>query len=401
MAKLVFRFDGMIDTTSMDFAPSDNQKMVERLNRNRDEIQQQIVKEVHFPYPVTIESFELRFHNGSVIWEGWITLNATMEVMATVGGAYGFLEIIRNVFNNVLASWFDRLLPVLRDRPIGTNVWVVSAPQLDQPPSAATPTPAQGISALTPWQLLVSLTLLNVILFLGGAIYTGVQVDSIQQRYQEATNIINDAESKYREAETSLELVRAEETRIKNRLATIAQTNEETLEDLERRSAESRDRISEMLGEADTQLDALKIRRTKISESMTLYLDETTEELKEIASEVTAKLEDDLNFKSRDIDRVANEIRDLGNHIDTVSIQISNRGQEAANLRASIDLDIRELNGVKRQLEDRLTGGDKLSVFEAWSSSDGWLRTFLVLTALLLLVAICGGLYILFAVWRE
>jgi len=56
---------------------------------------------------------------------------------------------------------------------------------------------------LSPRTLLVFVTLLNVALFIGGTVYTGVQVDSIQKRYADASIKITEAKQKYDEADSN------------------------------------------------------------------------------------------------------------------------------------------------------------------------------------------------------
>ncbi|MGD0511087.1 MAG: hypothetical protein ABSA33_04565, partial [Candidatus Micrarchaeaceae archaeon] len=59
----------------------------------------------------------------------------------------------------------------------------------------------------SPRVILIAFTLLNVALFIGGTVYTGVQVRSIQERYEEAFQKISDAKLKYETADMKLKSI--------------------------------------------------------------------------------------------------------------------------------------------------------------------------------------------------
>ena len=80
---------------------------------------------------------------------------------------------------------------------------------------------------ISPKTILISITLLNIALFIGGTVYTGVQVDSIQKRFQEASQKIIDAKQKYDEAEAKSKQIQS-----------IAEDTKVTLRDIQRQAGD-------------------------------------------------------------------------------------------------------------------------------------------------------------------
>src|SRR5260370_27491620 len=97
---------------------------------------------------------------------------------------------------------------------------------------------------LSPRTLLVFVTLLNVALFIGGTVYTGVQVDSIQKRYADASIKITEAKQKYDEADSKLKSIQAISDDTESKLSNIRQQAATLITDLQKRSKESADDIS-------------------------------------------------------------------------------------------------------------------------------------------------------------
>ncbi|WP_133150083.1 hypothetical protein, partial [Vibrio splendidus] len=81
-------------------------------------------------------------------------------------------------------------------------------------------------SGLTIKQLLLWTTMLNVVLFLGGSIFTATKVSSIQDRYNQAEIKIEEAQKQYSDAKKKLESVSLLERNVTQRLNQISENGE-------------------------------------------------------------------------------------------------------------------------------------------------------------------------------
>src|SRR5262252_6796175 len=140
--------------------------------------------------------------------------------------------------------------------------------------------------SVSPKTILISITLLNIALFIGGTVYTGVQVDSIQKRFQEASQKIIDAKQKYDEAEAKSKQIQsiAEDTKVT--LRDIQRQAGDLAADVQKKSKESGNEITNIKTQADQQLELLKKSGASIVASMTTYQRETEAALEKAANAV-------------------------------------------------------------------------------------------------------------------
>jgi uncharacterized coiled-coil DUF342 family protein len=112
--------------------------------------------------------------------------------------------------------------------------------------------------------MLVFVTLLNIALFIGGTVYTGLQVDSIQKRYEEASTKILEAKQKYDEADSKL---RAIQTILRDTQRQSAELLAKVMAD----SKPSANEISKIKEQSEQQLEMLKKGGAATMTSMNSY----------------------------------------------------------------------------------------------------------------------------------
>jgi hypothetical protein len=99
----------------------------------------------------------------------------------------------------------------------------------EHPPAARRTFEALDFSPRT---ILVAITLANVALFIGGTVYTGVQVKSIQERYDEASHKIAEATQKYNEADLRLQSIQFVSDKAKEAIGSIQKQTSDFLTDI-------------------------------------------------------------------------------------------------------------------------------------------------------------------------
>nr|WP_294940928.1 hypothetical protein [uncultured Mucilaginibacter sp.] len=212
--RLLFEISGEIISAGSD---GDNPISLRDLNYERKKIEQNTIKELDesikklgFTSQITAD---IQFDQGSILVTGLIIL----DIAGKISGGIAFVEYIVRLIKMIVkrnireAVSFPNLEMNLNVSPIGLTD--IDAHQVAEPTlSTVAPReeePSQDRAAFVflgfkPASLILTITLLNVALFLGGAVYSGYQVKSIQQRYDEAQKEIENARDKYTKAAGTL-----------------------------------------------------------------------------------------------------------------------------------------------------------------------------------------------------
>src|SRR5205814_2295624 len=115
--------------------------------------------------------------------------------MSRISGSVALLEMVRRYIPLLINRVLTPYLAPFGFSVDSTNVEYIS----DDDRVGALPARARSNSEelyFSPRMILLAVTLLNVVLFIGGTVYTGVQVTSIQKRYEDAAIKIDEAKQK-------------------------------------------------------------------------------------------------------------------------------------------------------------------------------------------------------------
>lgn len=240
---------------------------------------------------------------------------------------------------------------------------------------------------VSPRTLLFSITLLNVIFFVGGTVYTSLQVLSIQERYEEAFIKITEAKQKYNQAEQGLRSIKIIEIATKNRLLEIERLAENLILTLEEKSKEGFIKVREIQGKSQNELELLRKSRATITASMNSYKDNTEEELKKIADQVALNLERDIEFNREEIKRKQSIIKNLGIDIQSLARNVGEKSQEISIIQTDIKNQLELANSLNKNFTNEIeaiTKTDKITFLLLWSVTDIWVKSVFGLFVLLL-----------------
>jgi F0F1-type ATP synthase membrane subunit b/b' len=233
---------------------------------------------------------------------------------------------------------------------------------------------------VSPRTLLISVTLLNIALFIGGTVYTGVQVDSIQKRFQEASQKIVDAKQRYDEAETKSKQVQsiAEDTKVI--LRDIQRQAGDLATDAQKKSKDIGSELASIRTQADAQLDLLKKSSASIVASMTGYQRETEAALARAANDVGLKLEREIQFNKDAINKKQASVDELGLKIEGLSVRVSQKDLELAKIQKGLEDQL----GTARKLNDDFTTTiksiartDRITIPVVYGITDVWVKIVL------------------------
>lgn len=192
-AELQFHFTGQLSRPSdSQDSPSDRSVLghllEERVTITREiqtYLQEEIVDELGIFVGVSVE---IGFQEGSVLFSGVVTI---LGALATVAGAIDFVEKMVRLIRRVL-RW------VLGRRAGGRHVSVHVSTMFPVTaiPAASTKGPAEG-QPFSLRTILLAVTLLNAAIFIGGSVYTGISVTSIQEKYEKAESEIERVRQDY------------------------------------------------------------------------------------------------------------------------------------------------------------------------------------------------------------
>jgi hypothetical protein len=233
-------------------------------------------------------------------------------------------------------------------------------------------------------QLLVWVTFLNIVLFLGGTIFTAFKVASIQERYNQAEVKIVEAQKKYSEAKQALDSVTRLEITVKNRLNEIANLSEVRQKQLNEKSRIHSQSLNTILTKSDEQYQLLVQKRADISERMSDYLKETDLELQRAANQLTVKLESDIEVQSTSLELINKDIELVKKNSDESQKLIE-------GLQNNIDMQLESFKGIEVALIaklDTLTGRNVVTITHLWAVADIWLKGLLLLPLLALFIIV-------------
>lgn len=156
-------------------------------------------------------NIDLNFKVGSIAWSG---IYEIIQIMANVGGAVAFAQIAKDSINFVISKYIRQELDfnnhhIKYDEEMINNIHteIVIINQISER-IQDNKTNKNDLFSLD--KILIAITLLNVFLFLGGTIYSGVTIDSINQQYKESEKIIQESKEKYLEAKYNLKNLKNE-----------------------------------------------------------------------------------------------------------------------------------------------------------------------------------------------
>ena len=204
--KLIYELSGDVSYhENTDVIQNTDRDNIERLNNRKPEIESIIKSEIaNLLNKIGIDAsvtVDIYFEKGSILITGLVAL----DYAGKISGGIAMVEYISRFikwairkaintpsFNQSSATVNINAVPITNfsEAPVNENVKEESAGLL---------------FGLKQSSIILAITLLNVALFLGGTIYTGFQVSSIQERYNLANEKITNAENKFNEASRTLQ----------------------------------------------------------------------------------------------------------------------------------------------------------------------------------------------------
>ena len=226
---------------------------------------------------------------------------------------------------------------------------------------------------VSPRSMLVFVTILNTALFIGGTVYTGVQVDSIQQRYEEASAKILEAKQKYDEADSKLKA-------IQTILGDTQRQSAKMLADVKNRANLSADEITKIKDKSEQQLDSLKESSAATIKAMSSYQRDTEAALEKAAGDVAKKIEQKIQFNTNSIEQKQAEIDGLGLQIKGLSAQVEGKKLELEKVQKGLNDQLDTANRLNSEFTTTIKSiarADKLTIPLAFELSSVWLKVLL------------------------
>jgi len=191
--------------------------IINNLNKKSVEISKEIAYDIsnklYSKYEIKnlTVNIDLNFKVGSIAWSG---IYEIIQVMANIGGAVAFAQIAKDSISYVISKYIKQELNfnnnhLINDDEIINNIHtdIVIVNQTNEI-LQDNKTNKKDLFPLD--KILIAITLLNVFLFLGGTIYSGITIDSINQQYKESEKIIQESKEKYSEAKYNLQNIKNE-----------------------------------------------------------------------------------------------------------------------------------------------------------------------------------------------
>jgi len=252
----------------------------------------------------------------------------------------------------------------------------------------------------SPKTILMFVTLLNIGLFIGGTVYTGIQVKSIQERYQEAAQKINDAQQKYNEAETKLKQIQtiAEET--KGTLRDVQRQAGELVADVQKKSKESGTEITQIRTQAEQQLELLKKSGASTIAAMTAYQRDAENAVAKSAQAVEGKIQEAIKTSSDAVNKNQTSIDALGSQIGKVSVEVKQKELELSKIQTGLQAQLSAAEKLNDEFTSKIKAiarTDKITIPVLFEIADVWLKLVFGLVILALLIAVTTSIL----VWRR
>lgn len=222
----------------------------------------------------------------------------------------------------------------------------------------------------SPRYILLAITTINVIIFIGGTVYTGLQVSSIQQRYDEASLKILDAKQKYDEADSKLRSIQVV-------LNEVERQSVEMLFNVKERVATSAGEIANIKEQSARVLDALREGSADTLSAINDYRKDTEHALEQAATQVARKLEGEIQYNKKAIEEKQASIDDLGLKISELSAEVAVKKLQLEGVQLDLKNQLDEagrLNADFSTAVRSIIGSGEITMPMLWKASSIWLK---------------------------
>lgn len=155
-------------------------------------------------------------------------------------------------------------------------------------------------------EIILTITIVNLILFFGGTLWSSISINSIEDRYREAVKIVNEAQRELKESEVTLENLKREaktaEYEVKSMIENhIKNIGNENLKDIEKISTRIRSDLGNLESESKLLLEQSGNLKSTLQEVLALQAE--SQDLIKKSNEVVEELESANKqiFQSQDI----------------------------------------------------------------------------------------------------
>jgi len=187
--------------------------IVDSLNKNIQKLEKEIsIRLIEKLYQNSNQhnihiNVKLNFQVGSLEWVGLLSyLYDTVEIAANIGGAVGFINLVKDIVNKSISEY---VIDELRSSSNYNYNSIYDATHTDiHLVSHKVVKPIDSNSKIKELfsldKILITITLVNIILFLGGTISSSATLTTIAQQYKESQKTIQESQNKYTEAKYNL-----------------------------------------------------------------------------------------------------------------------------------------------------------------------------------------------------
>jgi len=237
----------------------------------------------------------IRFERGSILATGRVVI----EFLGAIAGAISFFEYFNRLTNYVKRA-FQRTIS--RNLPGNGNSYSVSINVTPTSYPSSFPNNSNGDSALdlfkiSPSKVLLSITLINIMLFIGGTLFTTIEVPSILKKYDEAEAKFKEAKAQYDSADFMLKTAKLDyqfkQQEIENIKSEILQKKEAILNSLSNDTLQ----INADIKNIDTKLTLLSNQVKGLNKDEEKY----EKSLKELNESITKLQENKVTFNFLDL----------------------------------------------------------------------------------------------------
>jgi hypothetical protein len=199
--RLRFRFTGQLLRVSDSQIEDSDRSLLGNMREQRGQLaremqaylQEELTEELGIEAAVFVE---IEFQEGSILFTGFVTF---LGYLATIAGAIDFVQkmsrLIRSVVRRVLGRRAPGRIVSIRVLPLFSVAATPSGPASH----------GDDISLFSLRTILLAVTLLNAAIFIGGSVYTGISVTSIQEKYEKAQTEIEKVRQDYEKYRAGLQ----------------------------------------------------------------------------------------------------------------------------------------------------------------------------------------------------
>jgi len=281
------------------------------------------------------------------------------------------------------------------------------------------PTPAYVVQ-LPLKQVLLWATAINILLILGGTVYSSFTVSSIEKRYQEAESRINESKSKYQGASEALreQIAKAEHARsdidslvnnfgkLEGQLSELQRQGNGQLKSM---SDEARARLNELEGQlselqkegngqvkaitddARAQLDQLKKEKSSIDATLLALESEMKRTIEQDAATIRTEVDKHIRDAKEALRESQERLNVLANEITEQKIKVEVKNKEIQDLQLTANRTLEEVRETDKILKEelrKLQQSRRIDVNMLWEHSDGWLRAIYMTIAALMVFSL-------------